>query len=105
MLYGSRDDIGFACGRKSQEPEDAIGHPFENVHPGFQSLWVDLVELVEVAVDYRVLGQAVLRPGGEWQVGRRRVDVARRLRHLRLLKTLRLVRVGGRGRGRGVSLL
>ena len=47
-----------------EEPEHCVGHSVENVDPHLECGRIDLVELVEVAVDNGVLGKAVLLTGG-----------------------------------------
>ena len=54
--------VGLADGREPQQPQHTVGHRIENVEPHVETRRVDLVQLVEVAVDYCVLGQAVLQP-------------------------------------------
>ena len=47
---------------EAQEPEDALRDPVEDVDPHAEGGRVDLVQLVEVAVDHGVVGQSVLLP-------------------------------------------
>ena len=61
--------VCLAGGRESQQPEDTVGHLLEDGRPVLKGHGVDLVELVEVAEDDRILRETVLGPRGEREVG------------------------------------
>ena len=48
-----------------EKPQDRLGHCIQDVDPHLQRGGVDLVQLIEVAIDDGVLGEAVLGPSGD----------------------------------------